>query len=233
MDSAVRLIDWWKKNGRDFPWRRESDPYKILVAEMMLHRTRAYNVVPVYVQFVNTYGSVKAVAEACEEDIRRIMKPIGLTRRVDKFIETFRLVAKEAHGKIPLEKDSLLKLPGIGDYISSAFRTFYGGNADPLIDTNTVRVLCRLKGKPINDSTRKGNEIKTIYTDFSDHLDSREIGYALIDFGSDICRPSKPQCKICPLLDQCRTGNPMNRSMGIPNIRSYKKEAKNLQVSYL
>ena len=206
MKPALQLIEWWRKNGRDFPWRRERDPYKVLVAEMLLHRTRAQNVVPVYIRFVNSFGSAREIAGARDEDIKKVLKPLGLNWRAEKLIETLRLIARDFHGNIPIEKAALLKLPGIGDYISSAFRTFYGGNSDPLIDTNTVRVLCRLKGETVRDSIRRGKNIRVLYSNLLDHSDSREFGYALIDLASEICRPSNPLCNTCPVLDQCSTG---------------------------
>ncbi len=206
MDPSQLLIEWWRKNGRSFPWRNEHDPYKILVAEMLLHKTRAQNVVPVYIQFINVFGSVGDIAKASDEDIKRILKPLGLNWRIEKFIKTFRSIAIDFCGNIPVEKDALIGLPGIGDYISSAFRTFYCGDSDPLIDTNTVRVLCRFKGNPIMDSTRKGNKIRTVYSNFLNRSDSKEFGYALIDLAHEICRPSKPLCNICPVMDHCITG---------------------------
>ncbi len=208
MEPAQQLIEWWRKNGRDFPWRGERNPYKVLVAEMLLQRTRAQNVVPVYTRFLNSFGSPREISEASDEDIRRCLRSLGLIWRAEKLIETFRVISRDFHGKIPLEKDDLLKLPGIGDYISSAFRTFYGGSSDPLIDTNTVRVLCRLRGEPVNDSIRRGESIRIFYSNLLGSSDPVEFGYALIDLASVICRPSNPLCKICPVLDLCSTGRP-------------------------
>lgn len=210
MEPAHKLIEWWRKNGRDFPWRGVRDPYRVLVAEMLLHRTRADNVVPVYARFLDSFGSVIEISRASDEDISRILKPLGLTWRAKKLMETLRIIARDFNGSIPLEKDELLKLPGIGDYISSAFRTFYGGNSDPLIDTNTVRVLCRLRGEPVRDSIRRGQSIRMFYSDLRGRSDSREFGYAMIDLASVICRPSNPLCRICPVLDQCSTGRLMD-----------------------
>ncbi|MHB1708461.1 MAG: HhH-GPD family protein [Thermoplasmataceae archaeon] len=206
MEPALQLIEWWRENGRDFPWRKENDPYKILIAEILLHRTRAQNVVPVYIRFINIFGSVRDAAKANEEDIRRILKPLGLTWRVEKLIETFRLIAREFHGNIPLEKDALLKLPGIGDYISSAFRTFYGGSSDPLIDTNTVRVICRVFGMQMKDSTRRSGEVRRLYLELLDGANPKAFGYSMLDLANAICVPKVPRCTLCPVGTHCETG---------------------------
>lgn len=210
MEASLQLIEWWAKNGRDFPWRRENDPYRILVAEFLLHRTRAQSVVPVYNSFIGVFSSVRDAAEAGEDDIYRILKPLGLNWRVNKIIESFRVIQKDFNGNIPMEKDVLMKLPGIGDYISSALRTFYGGHSDPLIDTNTVRVLCRLRAKQVNDSIRKGKNIRRDYSEFLGNSDPRKFGYALIDLASQVCRPTRPLCRICPLVNHCNTGRLTN-----------------------
>lgn len=206
MKPAPQLIGWWRKKGRNFPWRRERDPYKVLVAEMLLQRTRAQNVVPVYIRFVNTFGSVREFARASDEVIRQVLKPLGLNWRVEKLIESLRLIDRDFQGNVPIEKGTLLKLPGVGDYISSAFRTFHSGSSDPLIDTNTVRVLCRLEGEPVRDSVRKGKHIRKLYSNLMGDSDPREFGYALIDLASLFCLPSNPLCGACPILDHCSTG---------------------------
>lgn len=199
------LVSWWKLNGRIFPWREEEDPYRIFIAETLLHRTKAVNVGHIYEGFICNFPSMKELALDNGSSIRKILEPLGLRWRTELLIIAVQNIMVDHHGRIPLQKDALTQLPGVGDYIASAIRTFAYNEREPLIDTNTVRVISRLKGLKYGDSTRRSKSIRTWYIELSNNSDPKEFGYAIIDLASIICLPKRPKCDVCPLTDLCIT----------------------------
>ncbi len=204
-EFSHRLIQWWKISGRKFPWRTESDPYKIFIAEILLHRTRARNVPSVYSRFIKRFPDFQSLATADRGDVLEITRSLGLEWRTDKLLEASKLIMKDFGGRLPSDREKLLSLPGVGDYITSAVRVFSFGEHDELIDTNTVRIICRIDGRTLNDSTRRERKIKDRYGLLLNESDSRKFGYAMIDLASVICIPRKPRCDLCPVIQHCKT----------------------------
>lgn len=203
---AEDLLKWWAVNGRSFPWRNERDPYRILVAETLLHRTKADRVISVYLQFISKFPDVKSIHECSFEEIIAVTKSLGLEWRQKLFKEMASIVQCKYEGKIPFEKEVLLSLPGVGDYISSALRVFGRELDDPLVDTNTVRVICRMHQEQVKESTRRGTWIREAYSQLKEDAKPSEFGYGLIDLASLICLPKVPLCKQCPVIKYCKTG---------------------------
>lgn len=201
---ANKLINWGEKHGRRFPWRETDNPYKVFVAEILLHRTKAESVVPVYLEITGRYGSLKELSAADEETLYKILKPLGLKWRVTKLIEAVNVVVKDFHGILPQEKYELESLPGIGDYTASAIRAMIFNSRDTLIDTNTVRVISRITGWQQNDSLRRTKKVRDQYVALAGEADFRKFGLALIDLASKICRPSNPLCEECPIIEFCK-----------------------------
>lgn len=203
--SSEDLLKWWKKNGRKFPWRSERDPYRIMVAETLLHRTRAENVVPIYLKFITEFPDIETLSESKVSNILKIARPLGLAWRWNLLKKTASILEKEFAGQVPMDREKLLGLPGVGDYIASAIRVFSSNSEDPLIDTNTVRIICRIYGISINDHLRKGRMVKDLYRQFRGKTDPKVFGFALIDLGAGVCHSKVPECEKCPLSLSCVT----------------------------
>jgi A/G-specific adenine glycosylase len=146
-----RLLIWGRENRRTFPWRETRDPWRVLLAEVLLHRTRADQVVPVYLAAVERYPDPAAMARAHLRDLRRLMRPLGLHWRVPLMREMARQILRRHGGRIPPDRQALQALPGVSDYIAGAVCCFAFGMPEPVLDTNTVRVLGRLFGLPVRD----------------------------------------------------------------------------------
>ena len=198
------LLRWWKKNGRMYPWRETTDPYLVLVAEVMLHRTRADQVLPVYETFVKRFPDISSLANASREDILKILRPLGLKWRIDLLQEMALKIVHETGGKIIPDKDWLKSLPGVSEYIASAVMCFAFKKPEPLLDTNTVRIIGRLYNIPVNDSSRRSKKFKKIYADLMDAERAREFNMAMIDLGAMVCKARLPLCENCPLRNHCR-----------------------------
>ncbi len=206
LDSVDKLIDWWRLNGRSFLWRFDHDPYNIFIAETLLHRTRANNVLTVYGEFINRFPSFYAISQGSESELTEILRPLGLKWRVVLLRNASSQICHEYKGNLPVEKKRLMLLPGIGDYIASAIRIFAFKQREPLIDTNTVRVISRVKGNAFTDSTRRSLKIRLWYNELSENADPAEFAYSIIDLASLICKSNNPICIECPLLRGCSTG---------------------------
>lgn len=198
------LIAWGQKHFRSFPWRKTEDPYRILMAEVMLHRTQALQVVPVYERFIEIYPDAASLAQASSEDLHALLFPLGLRWRVDLVGKMAAEIADRFDGQIPKEKDELLSLPGVSDYIASAVRCFAWNLPEPLIDTNTVRVIGRLFGLEIKDSSRRNRRFRELITTLLDLEQPRAYNYALLDLAYQICHKRRaPDCPRCPVQAYC------------------------------
>jgi len=172
MKSA--LLAWFAENRRDFPWRRTRDPYAILVSEVMLQQTQAARVVPRYVEWLERWPTVEALAATSTADVIRAWQGLGYNRRA---VNLHRAAQKVAERGWP---DDLTELPGVGRYTADAVSSFALGRPVLPLDTNVRRVQER--------------------TGFS--FDA-ECGQALMDLGREVCVARVPRCGTCPLVFAC------------------------------
>lgn len=201
-DEAVRevrrrLVRWGRANYRAFPWRAPSSPFFGLVAEIMLQRTRAQNVVPVYERFIERYPTPRDLACADLGELVTLWRPLGLLWRVPLVQALGARLAAE--GRIPDTLDGLLDLPGVGPYAAAAYHSFHGGGRGVLIDSNVVRWLARLTGRSFDAETRRKRWVRDLIERVTPPGGVREFNFALLDFTMTICVPGRPRCEVCPL----------------------------------
>jgi A/G-specific adenine glycosylase len=202
-----RLIAWGKKHFRQFPWRFTRNPYRLLVAEIMLHRTQASQVVPVYNRFIEHYPDVASLAQAKKKDLREIAYPLGLRWRIDLINEMAIELEGRFHGRVPRRKSDLLSLRGVSVYIAGAVRCFGWNIPEPLIDTNTVRIVGRLFGLEQKESSRRNRVFRELITALVSPDEPRAYNYALLDLADQVCtKRQAPRCDECPLLPMCVYG---------------------------
>jgi A/G-specific adenine glycosylase len=135
--------------------------------------------------------------------VRDLLHPLGLNWRAELLLHMASEIMRKHNGKIPFEKEKLESLPGVGRYISSAVRCFAFGYSETLLDTNTVRILGRVYGIAINDSSRRSKSFEKLYESLIDVRHPENFNYAMIDLGAVICKPKNPSCHICPLNTVC------------------------------
>jgi A/G-specific adenine glycosylase len=206
-EFAENLLGWWNQHQRKFPWRSTQKPYPTLISEIMLHRTRASQVVPVYEEFIKKYPTIATLSEASMRDVNKMLHPLGLHWRAASLYKAVRRIVAEHNGKVPAEKEALVSLPGISHYIAAAIRCFAFGCPETLLDTNTVRVLGRVFGITTTDGSRRRKKFGELYQSLIDEKRSREFNYAMIDLGAKVCTPKSPSCKICPVFQLCKYGS--------------------------
>lgn len=197
------LLSWYHRNGRSFPWRETRDPYRILVAELMLQRTKASQVVPVYLEFIKEFPDVLSLSRASPERIREYFSRLGLEWRAEKVLALAKLLAEKYGGKIPCDKEELLSLPGVGEYISAAVLSFACNVPVAVVDSNVVRVLSRYFGITPRGEGRRDKKILGLASKILPEQSHREYNFAIIDFAALVCTPKRPKCEICPLREKC------------------------------
>lgn len=203
-----KLMKWGEENFRAFPWRTTSDPFHLLVAEIMLHRTRALQVVPVYNSFIQRYPTPAAVRRASEQDLMSIMDSLGLHSRVTRLKEIVEQLFELYDGRVPEEKNDLLGLPGVGPYIAGAIRCFAFGKPDILPDTNTLRVTSRIFGVERNRRRRGNRDIWELIGELADPSKPDEYYYAQLDLAASVCHAvAEPACASCPVRAFCSFGS--------------------------
>lgn len=144
-----KLIKWGKQHYRDYPWRTSQNKYHSLVAEIMLQRTKAEQVSPIYSEFVRVHNGPE---DFMKDPNDQLFKSLGLPERYNQFLRLNELILKNG---IPLNKTELMAMPGIGEYISSAFLSLHCNIRAYLIDSNIIRTYGRFWGFPYNAETRR------------------------------------------------------------------------------
>jgi len=202
-ELGEEILGWWYENRRDYPWRRETDPYRILVAEIMLQRTRAEQVVPVYLEFIGRYPTVYDLAGADLKEVGEYFAKLGLRWRAGRVLEMAKYVVERFRGKLPESREELLEIPAVGDYVADAILIFAYGRDRVAVDSNVVRIVERLFCAKSRGEGRRDPEIRRIANSMLVPGKAREFNWALIDFGSLVCRSVNPLCGDCPLRGKC------------------------------
>ena len=199
-----KLIKWFCGNERSYPWRETSDPFKILIAEIMLRRTKADQVKPVYENLFNKYPDIESLANASENDLSQLLAPLGLKWRNS----TFHLIASELKNKyncrVPDKRESLKELPGVGEYVAGAVLSITYGKKEWIVDSNIVRIFKRYFGIKIIGEGRRKKSIIEIAKVYILCKNPRIANLAILDFAALVCTPRKLLCEECILRKKCK-----------------------------
>jgi len=198
-----KLLDWFERNGRTFPWRETQDPYRILIAEMMLQRTKAEQVVPVYRRFLEKFPTPFHISKATIEEIHKILQPLGLAWRAKKMHEMAVYIVEKHAGRIPDRREELLKVPGVGEYVADAVLCFGFGKNRAVLDSNVVRVLKRYYGMDSHTEARRDKKFRAKIDEILPEGRARDFNFAILDLAALICKPRNPLHEKCPLNDSC------------------------------
>ncbi|ADR35554.1 HhH-GPD family protein [Oceanithermus profundus DSM 14977] len=200
------LLRWGEKNLRDFPWRGTRDPYRIFVAEFLLQRTRAEQVVPAYEELVRKYPGFEELAGADPSGLLEIIRPLGLHRRANLLQNAARIIKEQFGGLLPPSMKELTSIEGVGTYTAAAILAALYDLPAPAVDTNTLRVLGRVFGLEIKESSRKKREYRDLIESLVPKGQARLYIYALLDLAATVCTPRNPACDRCPLIRICHKG---------------------------
>jgi A/G-specific adenine glycosylase len=198
-----RILSWFNKNKRRYPWRETRDPFKVLIAEMMLRRTKADQVKQVYEHLFSEYPDVEALANADEKKLEQILHPLGLKWRTPAFTLAAREVMKKYHGRVPEDREELTALPGVGDYVAGAVLSITYNKKEWIVDSNIVRLFRRYFGVKTTKEGRRDKHVIEMARIYASGRSPREANLAILDFSALICAPVKPGCETCPLKASC------------------------------
>jgi|SRR5450432_218207 A/G-specific adenine glycosylase len=194
------LLDWYDRNGRDLPWRRDHDPYRVWVSEIMLQQTRVAAVIGHYKKFLHRFPTIEKLAAAREASVLAAWSGLGYYRRARMLHAAAKQIAKEYAGTFPANAKDLRVLPGIGRYTAAAIASIAYGEPVAVVDGNVERVLARLLRKRLDAEaswlTAEALLERTRPGDFNQ---------AMMELGATICLPRQPMCLMCPVNRWCAT----------------------------
>jgi A/G-specific adenine glycosylase len=202
-----KLLAWYDTHARDLPWRQSADPYRIWVSEIMLQQTRVAAVLDYYARFLTLFPSVAALAEAEEPDVLAAWSGLGYYRRAKLMHKAAKVVVVDHRGTIPGTAEELRKLPGIGEYTSSAIASIAFGEPVAVVDGNVERVLLRVVPDDEKPSAAAA-QIKWLRNHAANVLDTQRPGdfnQAMMELGATVCLPQRPLCLQCPVQQFCTT----------------------------
>lgn len=202
-EFLTRLLDWGHSHRRSFPWRQTRDPYAILVAELLLQRTAARQVLPVFSRFLIEFPNPMVLSGASLNQIKEIIASLGLPSRASRLRSTARLLLKRHCGKVPTSEKELKNLPGVGRYAANAILCFAFDRDVPIVDTNVARIMKRVLSLRVGEEPHKQGKLWNLMRRILPSGRAREFNLSLLDLAHEICRPRNPRCEICPVNDYC------------------------------
>jgi len=200
-----RLLAWYAKHERDLPWRRSQNPYRVWLSEVMLQQTQVETVKPYFLRFLKAFPTVKHLARADEQEVLRLWEGLGYYRRARGLHAAAKEVVAEHGGRFPQDVATLQTLPGIGRYTAGAIASIAFNQRAPILEANTIRLLARLLAYSDDPTKAAGQRVLwSMATEILPHKDVARFNQALMELGSLVCTPVKPQCESCPVQRHCR-----------------------------
>ena len=208
MKFSEKLIEWYRVNKRNLPWRLTKQPYKIWVSEIILQQTRIEQGEKYYYAFLEKYPNISELAKTNDEELLKVWEGLGYYSRAINMLKASRVVLNNYKGIFPSNYDDLIKLPGIGDYTASAISSICNNEVQPVVDGNVFRFLSRMFkiDLPI-DKLKTKTYFKKLGFKLIDVVNPGDFNQAMMDYGSMVCRPKKFQCHKCLFSSNCKAFN--------------------------
>ncbi len=223
------IAAWYRAHGRDLPWRRTDDSYRIAVSEFMLQQTQVDRVVPLYLAFLKTFPSWRVLADAPQSDVVRAWKGLGYNMRALRLKRLAEGVVRDFGGKLPSDEAALLALHGIGPYTARALRVFAFREKALAPDTNLRRVLTRVfKGAKADPKAFDGRAWARWEATLPKAL-SYDVNQGLMDLGASVCKAGRPRCEACPLKRLCASYPKILAMKRLPRQKKARKERVDAQ----
>jgi A/G-specific adenine glycosylase len=206
-DFRRRLLRWFRQHGRDLPWRRTRDPYRVIVSEFMLQQTQVSRVESYYSRFLARYPTIEALAAAPPSMVRESWAGLGYYRRAANLHQLAQLVVRDHGGVIPANPADLRKLPGVGRYTAGAVCSFAYEHSEAAVDTNVARVIRRA----FHPRARSEGIGARVWETAARIVPRRgktawAFNQGIMELGALICTARVARCGECPVRSACRTG---------------------------
>ena len=208
MKFSEKLIEWYRVNKRNLPWRLTKQPYNIWVSEIILQQTRIEQGEKYYYAFLEKYPNISELAKTNDEELLKVWEGLGYYSRALNMLKASSVVLNNYKGIFPSSYDDLIKLPGIGDYTASAISSICNNEVQPVVDGNVLRFLSRMFkiDLPI-DKLKTKTYFKKLGFKLIDVVNPGDFNQAMMDYGSMVCRPKKFQCEKCLFSSSCKAFN--------------------------
>ncbi|MBD7939505.1 MULTISPECIES: A/G-specific adenine glycosylase [Cytobacillus] len=224
------LLSWFEKEQRDLPWRKDKDPYKVWVSEIMLQQTRVDTVIPYFLRFMEAFPTVKDLAEAEEEKVLKLWEGLGYYSRARNLQSAVREVHEQYDGVVPNNIKDISALKGVGPYTAGAILSIAYGEPEPAVDGNVMRVLSRIL--MIENDIAKASSRKIFEAavrELISHDNPSYFNQALMELGALICTPTSPSCLLCPVRDHCHAFYE-GKQAELP-VKTKKAKNKHVQIA--
>lgn len=196
------LLNWYRVNKRDLPWRKNRDPYRIWISEVMLQQTTVAAVVPFYEKFMKRFPQVSDLARATEPEVLEMWAGLGYYSRARNVHKSAKMISPQG---FPQTAEQLLELPGFGPYTSRAVASLAFNEAVGVLDGNVIRILSRFHGLRLNWWEPKEKMVlQKLADELANSKYNSEINQAMMELGATICTPKKPLCVLCPWKTACK-----------------------------
>lgn len=223
-EAAAPLVEWFRANKRDLPWRKRMDAYRVWISEIMLQQTRVEAVKPYYERFLRELPDVQALAEVPEDRLLKLWEGLGYYNRARNLKEAAGQIMREYGGKFPENYDDIRSLKGIGNYTAGAISSFVYHIPKPAVDGNVLRVVTRITacGDDIAKASTK-TKIEKLVEEVIPPDAPGDFNQGLIELGAIVCLPNgEPKCGECPVRDLC-LAHAQGREMEFPVKKKEKK----------
>ena len=229
---ATTLVDWFRKNGRDLPWRQTRDPYAIWLSEIILQQTQVKQGWEYWERFMHRWPTVEALAAATEDEVLREWQGLGYYSRARNLHYAARQIVER--GSFPNTIAEIKQLKGVGDYTAAAIGSIAFGLPAAVVDGNVYRVLSRYFGIDTPINTTEGKKLFAAMA--QEQLPPQEASVynqAIMDFGAIQCTPQSPDCSVCPLMESCDAFR-TNRIQELPvKLKTLKIRERHLIYIYV
>ena len=226
-----KLLGWYKIHGRDLPFRNTNDPYKIWICEIIFQQTRIEQGLNLYNSFIKRFPDVETLANAENDEVLLYWKGLGYYTRALNLHKAALQIVKEFNGKFPEDYDNILKLKGVGKYTAAAISSICFGAKIPAVDGNFYRVLSRVFADDFDVSNSKAfNYFSELALRMMPENEAGHFNEAMMDLGSEICKPKNPKCESCPLNIECLAFN-LGKIQDFP-VKSKKVKPTDLELTY-
>lgn len=222
------IIEWYRENKRELPWRESSDPYLIWISEIILQQTRVVQGYDYFLRFIKRFPDVKALAAADEDEVMKYWQGLGYYSRA----RNLHAAARSMNGVFPTTYEGVMALKGVGEYTAAAICSFAYGMPYAVLDGNVYRVLSRYLGIDTPIDSVQGKKLFTaLANELLDKTQSAIYNQAIMDFGALQCTPQNPNCMFCPLADSC-SALAKGAVMQLP-VKQHKTKTTNRYFNYM
>lgn len=231
-DMVDKLLNWYRDNKRELPWRFDKDPYHVWISEIMLQQTRIEAVLSYYKRFMAQLPTISSLAKVDEDKLLKLWEGLGYYNRARNLKKAAVIIMEEYEGVFPTTYSEIIKLPGIGEYTASAICSICFGEKQVTVDGNVMRVFTRFYNDSSNvskDSTKKNirDFLLSVVPD-----DAGDFNEGLMELGEVICIPNGiPRCSICPLREECQSNK--NANYFLFPVKDEKKMKEEMEMTVI